>query len=432
MARKRLLILDDDPPVRELIHDIAESVGVPSQQTSIPSEFFRLTKAWEPTHIILDLNMPEMDGIEVMKKLARDGCQAAIIVISGVGERVLEAAARTAVEAGLFVVGVLAKPFTSKALLSLLSNQNNTRIDHAGDDKPSLKNSVSVTADLVRHAIRDKRLVVYFQPTIECTTNRLVGFEALSRICHPDAGLIQPNDFIPVAEQERLIGELTREVLSQSLGFLNHLRGLVPSLGIPHDYLRVAVNISAQILSEQGLVEQLSGLCKEQDIAPERVIFELTESSALEDPEEALVTMTRLRMRGFHLAMDDFGMGYSSLRQLLRLPLSVVKIDKSFVESVGVSEDSQTVVNVTIALAHNLGLRTVAEGIESHAVLELVKALGCDMCQGYYVARPLPQTEVMRWIETACRGGFWIPNPEKVVDASRLRIASPAGSPVGS
>ncbi|MDO9522056.1 MAG: EAL domain-containing protein [Pseudohongiella sp.] len=399
----RLLILDDDPLTGQTITNIATLAGVDARYTDDPLEFFRLIKEMNPDFIALDLVMPRMDGVQVMVELARLRCPADIIISSGVGGRVLDAAARSASEHGLNIVGVLPKPFSPARLRELLSRQ-------PAGSAPALHrpanpdDSESIPAHELADAISRNDITVVYQPKINCRTGLLAGFEVLARWQHPTRGTIGPDRFIPLAEQSGLIDALTESVMLQSLRWYS---ALPASLGddVSFDYLRrrlreitLSVNISASSLSHLDLFERLDDYCQSMGIRPERIIFELTETCAMEDPVSSLDILTRLRMKGFHLSIDDFGTGFSSMLQLARLPFSEIKIDKSFVMTAGESKESRTVIKTIIDLGHGLGLYTSAEGIESNETLEYLRSIGCDLAQGYAIARPMTGDAVLTWL----------------------------------
>lgn len=398
-----LLILDDDPLTGQTITNIATLAGVNARYTDDPLEFFRLIKEWQPDFIALDLVMPRMDGVQVMVELARLRCPADIIISSGVGGRVLDAAARSANEHGLKIAGVLPKPFSPARLRELLNRQP------AGSAPAIHSAAPSYGADLIpshelADAISHNEISVVYQPKINCRTGLLAGFEVLARWQHPVHGNITPDRFIPLAEQSGLINALTEIVMLQALRWY---AALPDRLGDEpgFDYLRrrlrditMSVNISAVSLSHLDLFERLDDYCQSMGIKPERIIFELTETCAMDDPVSSLDILTRLRMKGFHLSIDDFGTGYSSMLQLARLPFSEIKIDKSFVMTADESKESRTVIKTIIDLGHGLGLYTSAEGIESNETLEYLRSIGCDLAQGYAIARPMTGDAVLTWL----------------------------------
>lgn len=240
MADKRLLILDDDLMVGRTIALIAEGAGWECKSTDEPHLFFSLLEEWQPTHIVLDLVMPKMDGVEVMVELSRRACAAQIIISSGVGSRVLDAASRSAAEHDLNFVGILSKPFKPSMLHALLNVNARARKSAAvgSDECFSLDSGHDEGAvcevELLR-AIEQDELFLVYQPKINCITNEPVGFEALVRWQHPQRGLIMPDDFIPLAERSALINPLTDMVVEKSVSwFAAHFAGSNLQLSIQY------------------------------------------------------------------------------------------------------------------------------------------------------------------------------------------------------
>ena len=410
MNNIRFLILDDDPIIGRAIQSIAEAAGLQARFTIRTEAFFRAIEDWHPTHVAIDLVMPEMDGVEVLAKLAERKCEAKIIITSGVGSRVLDAAGRSGNERGLNIAGVLAKPFSPKALRALLLDA--PQVDKSGTSGADFKSaplnttdSFELTEEELRRAFGRHELQLVYQPQIECASGHLAGFEALVRWMHPLQGVIMPDQFIPFAESHGLINELTDQVLVQAIDWF--------AKWFPGSQLSVAVNMSARSASVQlqsangspsqpkdfSLVERIRALCDAKSLDPSKVILELTETSAMEDPNSSLDLLTRLRMNGFQLSIDDFGTGYSSMVQLVRLPFSEIKVDKSFVMTATRSIESRAVVKSIVDLGHSLELRVVAEGVEDADTLRYVEAVGCDLAQGYFIGRPMSGDAVLGWIE---------------------------------
>lgn len=387
MPCRRLLILDDELAVAQTIGFIAEAAGVEARATVQAHEFFRELAQWQPTHVALDLMMPGMDGVEVMRQLADYGCRARIIISSGVGLRVLDAARRSAAEHGLNIAGVLSKPFAAAALRALLAD---TGAASAAPADVPLVAAFEVTEAALRRALEQREFRVEYQPKIECATGAVAGFEALVRWHHPDAGLLLPDRFIPQAESSGLIGELTGQLIDQSLKWL--AQGAAPS------HACLSLNLSARSLGELQLADRIFDCCRQWAIDPQRLILEVTESSAMEDPTTALDLLTRFRMKGFQLSLDDFGTGYSSMVQLVRLPFSEMKVDKSFVMTASLSQESRTIIKSIVELGHGLGLKVAAEGVEDQQTLDYLNSLGCDLAQGYLIACALPGDEVAAWV----------------------------------
>lgn len=399
MLERRLLILDDDAAIGQTIMMVAESAQVSTRFTPDPEEFFRLVDAWAPTHIALDLVMPTMDGVEVMVQLAQRGCAARIIITSGVGSRVLDAAGRSASEHGLDIAGVLSKPFSPSALRALLASNAPVAARGAPDiaapeRAPMPARIADVLVDDLRQALADNAFEVHYQPKVHCGSGGLAGFEALVRWRHAERGLVMPGHFIRVAEDSGLIDALTDRVLALSLQWLAEN---FPDGG-PHGGVSLSVNISARSLHDAQLADRVHARCAAAGIAPERLILELTETSAMEDPVASLDLLTRLRMKGFQLSIDDFGTGFSSMLQLVRLPFSEMKVDRSFVMTAGRSQESRAVIRSIVELGHSLGLRCTGEGVEEPEVLDFLHSVGCDLAQGFLIGRPMPGDAVPQWV----------------------------------
>ena len=243
----------------------------------------------------------------------------------------------------------------------------------------------------LRRALDGRELIVHYQPKVELATGRVIGAEALVRWQHPRHGLVLPDKFVPVAEQTGLIDALSRYVLAAALGECRRWREAGFDMG-------VAVNLSTRNLVDVSLPDDVRLLLAEAEIAPASLDLEITESALLADPLRAADVVRRLSALGVRIAIDDFGTGYSSLAHLRRLLVSEIKIDKSFVTTMAANADDAIIVRSTIELAHSLGLRVVAEGIESKVVCEQLRALGCDIGQGYYLGPPVASAELMDWL----------------------------------
>ncbi|WP_051710597.1 putative bifunctional diguanylate cyclase/phosphodiesterase [Andreprevotia chitinilytica] len=240
-------------------------------------------------------------------------------------------------------------------------------------------------------AIRENGLSLAYQPKVGVEGGRLAGCEALLRWKHPERGMLAPVEFIPLAENTELIRPLTAWVIDEALAQVR--RWLNVGLTVP-----VAVNISPRNLLDADLVSLIVDSLRRHDVPAALLELEVTESALLEDPEKALARLTRIHGLGVTLAIDDFGTGYSSLAYLKRLPVQVLKIDRTFVAPMTSSQPDTLIVQSTIGLAHSFGLRVVAEGVEDGATLNALAALGCDLVQGYFISRPQPPAELEHWL----------------------------------
>lgn len=243
----------------------------------------------------------------------------------------------------------------------------------------------------LRQAIEHDQLVLHYQPKIELQGGQVTSLEALVRWEHPQRGLIYPDQFISLAEHSGLIGELLLVVLNNALQQCK----VWHALGVD---LPVAINLSVRNLHDRQLPDQIIQLLRKYDLPAERLEVEITESVIMSDPPRTMEVLTRLSNMGIRLAIDDFGIGYSSLGYLKKLPVDEIKIDKSFVIGMATDRDDAAIVRSTVELAHNLGLKVVAEGVETRELYTMLAALGCDKAQGYYMSRPLPANELITWL----------------------------------
>ncbi len=264
----------------------------------------------------------------------------------------------------------------------------------AAMDKSSEK-SLGLLTEL-RNAIERDEFRLHVQPKLSLETGAVVGIESLVRWVHPERGNVFPDEFIPFAEQTGFIRVLTRWVLEQSAALCHELIGQ----GI---HLKVSVNLSTRDLLDQDLPLKFADILARHQVQASSFCLEITESAIMDDPVRAQTTLERLHAMGVDLSIDDFGTGYSSLAYLKRLPVDELKIDKSFVLNMENDIGDTKIVRSTIDLGHNMGLRVVAEGIESEAVWRLLAALGCDHGQGYFMSRPIPAARLVEWI------GNWVP-----------------------
>ncbi len=373
----RLLVIDDEPAVGTLVGRIARRVGFDVIVTTDPSDFKQRVRNWRPAVIILDLGMPDTDGVELLRFLAEERVTARILIVSGFDERILEAANRLGAARGLNMAGILRKPVTLEDLTALLKN-----IGHDVNE---------INAPRLAEAIDAGELYLEYQPKVDLATMTPSGFEALVRWRHPELGVVPPMKFIPVAEDTDLIRRLTQWVLAEAMRQRD-------SWSIPNLTLSVAVNLSAKNVDGDDLTELLAPAGTARAVDLRNLILELTESAAMRNAEQATDRLTRLRLRGVGLSIDDFGTGYSSLLQLQRLPFSELKIDKSFVIDCATSKENAAIVYAIIDLTHRLGLKVVAEGVETRDALQLLARAGCDAAQGYYISRPIGAEKVPEWI----------------------------------
>jgi diguanylate cyclase (GGDEF)-like protein len=318
--------------------------------------------------------------------------------------RLREAASTRAQVAGLdlevsLTIGVAAAPvhgsdsgtLIQRADVALLaaSNSGGVATYHPVLDQQSLRRLQLGTE--LETAMAERQITVVFQPIVDTRTSDIVSVETLVRWAHPRYGNVPPDDFIGLAEQIGRIGPLTDYVLDQALDRCR--RWLDQDIA-----LSVAVNLSARCLSEPDLVERVRRALRRHGVPGELLTLELTEGSVVDDTVRNSTVLADLHSLGLRLSMDDFGTGYSSLSQLRQLPIDELKIDKSFVLGMSTSQNESFIARSIVELAHNLGLRVVAEGVEDEVTRDLLAQMGCDKVQGFLVSRPLPEDRLEAWL----------------------------------
>jgi EAL domain-containing protein (putative c-di-GMP-specific phosphodiesterase class I) len=381
-AAEYLVVMDDEPDIAQFIADVAAELGFAVVTPSSAGAFKEQVRRLKPSLILLDLQMPEADGVELLRHLAEEGAKAGIVLVSGADRKVLDTARRLGENQGLNIAAVLQKPILLERLVSVL--------------RAAQRQMPLIAAEEVSLALTERQLQLYYQPKIELANpaaERLVGVEALVRWQHPRLGLIMPDAFIPVAEANDLMIRLTDYVVDMAL----RRQKLWQTSGFD---IPVAINLPAEFFDDRDLPDRLATLAREHAVQPERVTLEVTESSAMADVNQAMEVFTRLRLKGFLLSIDDFGTGYSSLSQLHRMPFSELKIDKEFVQDLSSNRDSQSIVRSVVALGKGLELKICAEGIEDLRAVEFLRNLGCDYGQGFFYSKALSNRDLIARLST--------------------------------
>ncbi len=385
-SKPKLYILDDDAQYAGLLVEVAAKSGwsVTAEQNAATFLSLDLT---ENFILVLDLHMPDIDGIEVIRALADKKANFLLILISGFDERVLHSAQQLAEAHKIRVLASMVKPINIQRFTDILEN---IIMGAEPFSENILAATPSVTAEELQLAIRQHQLVLYYQPQLDMKTGDLLGVEALVRWQHPELGLIFPGQFIALAEKSDLIGELTEEIINIAVAQSQQWQANGFSTVI-------SVNVSADNITSLSLPEQLISLTNKHEIAPESFALEITETSVMEKLTSSLDVLNRLRMKGFSLSIDDFGTGYSSLTHLYQAPFKVLKIDQKFVMSMLKDKEAMVIVEVCIMLGKKMGMKLVAEGVETQGVWDKLSAIGCDVAQGYFIAKPMPEDRLIQW-----------------------------------
>jgi EAL domain-containing protein (putative c-di-GMP-specific phosphodiesterase class I) len=373
-----LLILDDDASIGAILSKIAIGLEWTATHTTNAAEFQAQLAARPPDAVALDLQLGTSDGIEQLRFLRAIGFKNPIIIMSGFEERIIAAAVQRGTSLGLTMVGILRKPMRAAAVREVLAM---IRDQHA-----------PVSPERINTALESNAFAIHLQPVIDARTWQVHHLEALLRWPRLGQGWIAPAEFISIAERDpELMSRLTLWVVRTAAEAYGSLKKA--SLAVP-----IAVNVSAANLHDLNFPDALTAVLENAGLPTSALLLEVTESVATGDPVAMLDILVRLRLKGFGVSIDDFGTGYSSLLALHRLPFSELKIDRRFVSEILTSREAHTIVRSVVDLAHNLGLRTVAEGVETEAVAEALRTLGIDALQGYYFSKPLPMNQLVTWM----------------------------------
>jgi EAL domain-containing protein (putative c-di-GMP-specific phosphodiesterase class I)/ActR/RegA family two-component response regulator len=391
----RLLVLDDDPFVPRWIRQVAEHEGYDVTVSGDLQNVRTLFRTFRPTLILIDLTLGGYQGLDALRLLAAERCTVPVILTGAAEAGVLHSASRFGMTLDLSMAGIIAKPIELGQLRRALA----AHVHGNADDDTSviarmLRDSVSGDVATRRDQMRQEdearlraafeagELRVHYQPQVALATGAVVGVEALVRWQHPTRGLISPNSFLPLAERLGLIRPMTMFVLASAL---DEVRGWARA-GQP---VNMAVNISASLLDDPTLADEIERLCEAKMVSPEKLTLEISESATIGHVQEVADALTRLRVKGCRLALDNFGTGFSSLVELRSLPFSQLKIDKTFVGEATSRPAARAIVDAVIEFGHKIGFQIVAEGVETREALVLLKDAGCDLAQGFLISRPV-------------------------------------------
>ncbi len=388
-AALSLLVIDDEPLFCDYLSDIARLEGFEARTCSQPGSV-GAALADGADLIFLDLMMPGLDGIEVLRMAGDAECKARIVLMSGFDRRVLHTAQSYGISRGLDIAATVLKPARAVELRELMRSL----CSRTGGAPPApawaVAPSEEIRAEDLARGIDAGELVLHYQPQVSLKDGKWAGVEALVRWQHPRLGLVMPNRFIALAEREGLGLALTHAVVERALADLQ------PSAYAGFDGV-LSLNLPAVALTDLQFPVKMHALGQALGWPDSRVQFELTETSTSSDAPTALDILVRLRMNGFRLSIDDFGTGHSSLHRLRLLPFNELKIDMQFVRALATDPDSAAITRNSIELAHRLGMRAVAEGVEEPQSWHILRDAGCDFAQGYLIGRPVPIGALSRW-----------------------------------
>ncbi len=384
-----VLVVDDDPFVCKWFVRQLNSLGYGEVSACVSARdaILVLEAASGAFDLVFcDLQMPDMDGVEFVRYLVQSNYKGGLVLISGEDQRILQTAEKLAQGRNLNVLGALKKPATPAQLQKILANS----LAATAQRRDNAEAHSYVAADL-ELAIAGGQLVNHYQPKVELASGKVIGVETLVRWQHPRHGLVPPERFIRLAESAGLIEALTHAVLNGALRQSRqwHNSGLD---------LRLAINISMLSLSDISFPDIIAGLAAEAGVAVSTVVLEITESTLMKDPIASLDILTRLRLKGFGLSIDDFGTGHSSLVQLRDVPFNELKIDGGFVHGAWNNSSTKAIFDASLGLARQLKITAVAEGVEDRADWNFLRKAGCDLAQGDFIGKPMPGGRLAEWI----------------------------------
>ena len=384
------LVVEDSALQRGHAADLCREFGITRvEEASNGQEALALLEVLSPHPdlLIVDLEMPTMDGAELLEHLARRGISIPIIIVSSRGSALLNSVQDMGSAVGLHVVAALQKPLQIGTLREALGNINRVK-----QRLPKQAKKLPIEASVLRAGIDAGEIEVHYQPKVDIVTGEVRGLEALARWQHPTLGLVPPDEFIEVAEKNNLIHELTMQVMNQAL-FQTAVWNMC---GLD---LSIAINVSPLLLNRSELLDEIASLQQIHEVPAENIVLEVTETSLVRELGVALGVLTRLRLRGFGVSLDDYGTGFSSMQQLARIPFTELKIDRSFVHGAHVRESLQVILRSALELANELGLSTVAEGIEDIEDWRLLQGYGCTLGQGWLIAKPMAADKFVPWLK---------------------------------
>ena len=373
----KVLIVDDHPLQCVHLADQLAAAGFGQADLASCAETALAKTESQPYHLVLiDLNMAGMDGVQFIDRLARQPHPPTLAIVSACVRRIIESVALMAREKGLDVLGTFSKPFAAQDARQLASQLRQNRQESA-PGRPG--NEFASDRAALESALRQGQLRAWFQPKQSLATGRFAGAEALARWVHPKLGCLSPGAFLPAIRRHGLDKALLRRILQDALH--GHLQWSRQGFRVP-----VSVNLPTQFLDDPDLPDELEEMVLSHRVATSEVTFELLEDETPTVQGQYYMGASRLRLKGFGLAQDDFGRGYSSMYSLISTPFTELKIDRAFVCGAASDESQAAALRSSVQLGRQLGLQVTAEGVETPSDLQFLRQVGCHYAQGFLIS----------------------------------------------
>jgi EAL domain-containing protein (putative c-di-GMP-specific phosphodiesterase class I)/CheY-like chemotaxis protein len=335
---------------------------------------------------VIDLNMPGMDGMELIRHMSNDEHPSSIILASALAPSLVFSVQTMSKAYGVNLLGAIEKPATPETLQALIS------LHQPRQSKQAANADLHFTIEEIRDGLVNSQFEPLFQPKVEFATGHVKGAEAFVRWRHPELGLLAPPAFMSVIDENGDTEALAWTVIEQSIVACSNWQR--QGFSIP-----VSINLAPSCVAGPHFADKIIEYVSRQDLKPENIMFEITESAAQTSVPHFLENLVRLRMKGFGLSVDDYGTGHSSMQELLRIPFSELKIDRALVVGASENESLAAVLDVSLALCRKLDRQSVAVGIQTRQDWDLLLNLGCDCAQGYYIAKPMEGNALPAWMK---------------------------------
>lgn len=394
LAELRFLVVEDQGFQRWAMGHMLEALGAAKIFSAADGEAaLDIVQSLDPPVdiVVTDLNMPGMDGMEFIRHIGELGVHVGLIVASEQDRSLIGSVTTMARNYGVDVLAAIEKPVTGKKLAAALENFSRPRTVAERPPQPDF------ALDEILHGIARDEFEPYFQAKVELASGKVRAAEALARWRHGEHGIVLPQSFVHKLEAAGQIDALTMSLLAKSAVACRGWR----AAGFD---LSVCVNVSLVSLADTTLADRVMAVAGRHGLDPKHITIEVTETAAATHLGKVLENLSRLRMRGFGLSIDDYGTGYSSMQQLVRIPFTELKIDQSFVRNAPTQPSSRAMLESSLEMAGKLGIAAVAEGVESRQEMRLLMELGCPLAQGYYIARPMAADDFLRWMVEEHRG----------------------------